>query len=219
MSDILFLSDVRLSFPNLAEPQKTTNQQTGEVRISYNAELLMPETHEGFKAFMTQYQKLMQTQFPEHWQQVMQLIAADRKTRCFGRGEEKVNKKTFKPYDGYEGNCYLTVGGKNPPQMIQADGKPADASNTMLYQQLARKMYGGCRVNVAVKPWVQNNSHGRGIRCDLIAIQFAKDDTAFGGGAPDASNLFGAVAASAAPGFGVVAEAAPAMPLPPFMAR
>jgi hypothetical protein len=86
-------------------------------------------------------------------------------------------------------------------------------------------MYGGCRVNAAIKPWLQDNKHGRGIRCDLIAVQFAADDTPFGEGATDASNLFGAVAGAPA-GFGAVAPAgmpagfgavAPAgMPAAPF---
>jgi len=103
--------------------------------------------------------------------------------------------------------------------MIQADGTPIDPTNTMAYQQLARKMYGGCRVNAAVKPWLQENKHGRGIRCDLIAVQFAGDDTPFGEGAVDASNLFGAVAgaSAAAPGFApasVPGFAAPAAPMP-----
>ena len=84
----------------------------------------------------------------------------------------------------------------------------------MAYQMLTRKMYGGCRVNAAVKPWIQDNKHGRGIRCDLIAVQFFKDDTPFGEGSVDASGLFGAVAAPNP------AQAMPApggMGLPPFM--
>ena len=85
----------------------------------------------------------------------------------------------------------------------------------MAFQQLARKMYGGCRVNAAVKPWLQENKHGRGIRCDLIAVQFASDDTAFGEGAVDASNLFGAVAPAPAGMFGAAAQRAPAMPAAP----
>jgi len=92
-----------------------------------------------------------------------------------------------------------------------------DAGNTMAYQQLARKMYGGCRVNAAVKPWLQENKHGRGIRCDLIAVQFFADDTPFGEGAVDASNLFGAVAGAPAGMFGSTAAPAAAMGLPPFM--
>ena len=64
----------------------------------------------------------------------------------------------------------------------------------------------------AVKPWIQANAYGNGIRCDLVALQFARDDTPFGEGATDASGLFGAVSNPA--------QAMPApggMGLPPFM--
>ena len=82
----------------------------------------------------------------------------------------------------------------------------------MAYQMHTRKMYGGCRVNVALKPWLQENKHGRGIRCDLVALQFAKDGEAFGEGVADASSMFGAVA-SAPAGF----PTAGGMPTPPAL--
>lgn len=212
MSDIIYLSNVRLSFPHLAEPQKQVNEITGATRISYNCEFIMPQDHAGFAQFMARYGAMALDKWKEHANTVMSMINGDRKTRCYGRGEEKVNKKTFVPYDGYSNNVFITAGRDTPPQMIQADGQPVDAANTMAYQALARAMYGGCRVNAAVKPWLQDNKHGRGVRCDLVAIQFAGDDKPFGEGAADASSMFGAVSAQAA------APAAPApMPLPPFM--
>jgi hypothetical protein len=217
MSDIIFLSNVRLSFPHLAEPQRQINEQTGKERVSYNCEFIMPQDHAGFQQFMQKYGAMAMEKWKEHANTVMQMINGDRKTRCYGRGEEKVNKKTFQPYDGYAGHVFITAGRDSQPQVIQPDGQPIDPTNTMAYQQLTRKMYGGCRVNAAVKPWLQDNKHGRGIRCDLIAIQFAGDDTAFGEGAVDASNLFGAVAAAPAGMFAPAAAPAPAMPLPPFM--
>lgn len=213
MPEIVFLSNVRLSFPHLAEPQRTENKITGAVRTAYNADFLMPEGDPGFQQFMQRYKNLMTQTFAENAPVVMNMILADRKLRCFGHGEEKVNKKTFKPYDGYAGNVYLSASNERTPQMIQADGKPVDPANTMAFQAIARKMYGGCRVNVAVKPWVQKNQHGNGIRCELVAVQFANDDTPFGDGVPDVSGMFGAVAqtSSAAGMFG----AAPAQ-LPTF---
>ena len=123
---------------------------------------------------------------------------------------EKVNKKTFKPYDGYEGQMFITAGSERQPQIIQADGSPVDPANTMAVQQLARKLYGGCRVNAAVKPWVQKNQHGNGFRFDLVAVQFFKDDVAFGEGVVDASGLFGAVQQAAGP-------SASGAPMPGFM--
>lgn len=213
MSDIIFLSSVRLSFPHLAEPQRQVNEQTGKERISYNCEFLMVQDHAGFAQFMHRYGAMALEKWKEHAQTVMGMIQNDRKTRCFGRGEDKVNKKTLTPYDGYAGNVFITAGRDSPPQVIQADGTPIDPTNTMQYQALTRKMYGGCRVNAAVKPWLQDNKYGRGVRCDLVAIQFAADDKPFGEGSVDASAMFGQVAGAPA---GMFAPAA-AMPLPPFM--
>lgn len=233
MSDIIYLSNVRLSFPHIIEPQRRVNEQTGKERISYNCEFIMPKDHAGFAQFMQRYAAMAAEKWKEHANTVMSMIQNDRKSRCYGVGEEKINKKTFQPYDGYVGHVFITAGRDTAPQVIQADGQPIDPANTMAYQQLARKMYGGCRVNAAVKPWLQENTHGRGIRCDLIAIQFAGDDVAFGEGAPDVTGMFGAVAAATAPVAGMApmpsmpaapfagAPAAPAMPavpgLPPFM--
>lgn len=225
--NVIYISDARLSFPNLVEPQVRVNEQTGDKRISYNCELLLSPNHPGFTSFMQRLAELAAVAGKEHANALMQMIQSDRKSRCFGPGEEKINKKTFKPYDGYAGMYFLTVGSKNPPQVIQPDGKPVDPTNTMAYQALTRKLYGGCRVNAAVKPWWQNPNPqkqvGHGIRCDLVAIQFLRDDTPFGEGSVDASGMFGAVAAPqgaapAMPGFmGQFQQpTAPQMPAPPF---
>jgi hypothetical protein len=222
MSEIIYLSDVRLSFPHLTEPQRQVNEATGKERISYNCEFIMPQDHAGFTQFMQRYGSMALKKWKENAQTIMGMIQQDRKLRCFGRGEEKINKKTFQPYDGYAGHVFITSGRDSPPQMIQADGRPVDPSNTMAYQQLARKMYGGCRVNAAVKPWLQENKHGLGVRCDLIAVQFAGDDTPFGEGAVDASNLFGVVAGAAPAGFAPASMPAAPFPgasggMPPFL--
>ena len=55
MSDVIFLSGVRLSFPHLAEPQRQINELTGKERISYNCEFIMPQDHAGFGQFMAKY--------------------------------------------------------------------------------------------------------------------------------------------------------------------
>ena len=212
MSDVIFLSNVRLSFPHIAEPQRSVSELTGKERISYNCEFIMPQDHPGFQQFMARVGEISALKWAENASVVLGMIQNDRKSRCYGRGEEKVNKKTFQPYDGYANNVYIGAGRDSQPQIIQADGSAIDPNNTMAFQQLTRKMYGGCRVNAAIKPWLQDNKHGRGVRCDLIALQFAGDDQPFGEGAVDASNLFGSVAAAPA------AAATPAgMPLPPFM--
>jgi hypothetical protein len=215
MSDIIYLSNVRLSFPHLVEPQRKISPETGKERVSYSADLIMPPDHAGFKQFMAKVNEMTLAKWKEHAASVMAMVNSDKRLRCYGDGSQKINQKTFQMYDGYPGQMYVTAGRDTPPQIIQADGTPIDPTNTMAYQALTRAMYGGCRVNVAVKPWLRENKHGRGVRCDLIAVQFAGDDKPFGEGAADASAMFGAVATQAVPAF--AAAPAPAMPLPPFM--
>jgi hypothetical protein len=215
MSEIIFAQNVRLSFPHIVEPHKS-KMAAPTAPAKYSADFLMAQDHPALADFMKRYMELSQQKWNEHAQTVMQMIQGDRKLRCFGPGSEKVDKKTFKPYSGYDGHYFISANRENAPQIIRPDGSPVDPANTMEYQALARKMYGGCYVNVALRPWIQENSFGRGIRCDFVAIQFFKDGEAFGdGGTPDASNLFGAVAAPATvPGFAAAPQ--PAMPAAPF---
>lgn len=210
MSDVLFFSGARLSFPQLVEPKSSV--EGGKAK--YACDILLQVTNPDVKRFFETVQKITLEKWKDHAPAVMQMIQNDRKLRCFGKGEEKVNGKTFKPYNGYEGHVYISANSNNQPQMIRPDGSPADAHNTMECQQLARKLYGGCFVNVAIRPWLQESKHGRAVRCEMIAVQFQKDGEAFGDSKPDVSNLFGAVAGDAAPaGFG----AAVAGGLPSFL--
>lgn len=210
--NVIFLNDVRLSFPHLKEPHASAANATPK----YSGDFLLPPDHPGYAEFMRIYGELAMGKWGEHAQQVMGMIQQDRKLRCYGAGEEKVNKKTFQPYDGYGGLIYFTASRENPPQMIKPDGSAVDPLNTMEYQALARSLYGGCYVNAAVKPWIQDNAHGRGVRLDLVAVQFNRDGEAFGEGETDASGMFGAAqAAPAAAGTPAPQpQAAPMAPAP-----
>jgi hypothetical protein len=215
MSDIIYLSNVRLSWPNLVEPQRRISTDTGNERISYNADFILPPDHAGFTQFMAKVNEMALAKWKEHTASVIAMVNSDKRLRCYGDGSQKVHAKTFEMYEGYPGNMYITAGKDTAPQVIQADGAPIDPTNTMAYQALTRAMYNGCRVNAAVRPWLQENKYGRAVRCDLIAIQFAGDDKPLGEGMTDASAMFGPVTTRAVPAF--AAAPAPAMPLPPFM--
>lgn len=218
MSDVIFLQNVRLSFPHIAEPQERS--ASGRTWREWNADFILPADHPGYAKFMETYGKLAQEKWKEHAQQVMQMIHADRNTRAYGDGKERINKKTYEQLDGYQGMMYITASNKNQmPQIFRTDGTQVEAA--MEAQQIARQMYGGCYVNVAIKLWLQDNEHGRGIRCDLIGIQFAGDGEPFGEGAPDVSGMFGATQApqqTAAPspaGMPTPGAGAPATPAAP----
>lgn len=207
MAEIIFLSNARLSFPHLVEPHAPV---AGGIK-KYSADFILAPNDPGVQQFMQRYGALAMEKWGDNANAVMQMIQSDRKLRCYGMGTDKIDKKTFKPYSGYDGMFYISANKDQMPQMIQENGQPVEVGNTMAYQALARKMYGGCYVNAAIKPWIQENSFGRGIRCDLVAIQFSKDGEAFGEGAADASGMFAPVAPAAA-GVPTAAGAAPAFP-------
>lgn len=198
---VVHFTNVRLSFPNLVTAQVTKGDD-GSDRVSYNAAFLMPPNHPDFAKFWQVVQLVAQEKWKEQAQAVLAHVQQSGK-RCWAAGEEKVNSKTFKPYDGYPGNIVISAGNKVMPQMIDAQGAVTPPENTMACQAIARKMYAGCRVNVALKPWPQQNTKaGNGIRCELVAVQFHSDDTPFGEGHVDVTGMFAPTEATpAAPGF------------------
>lgn len=205
---IVYFQNVRCSFPHIATP--FTSQKFPGTPPMYGIDIvnLDPELPQ-VKEFMTLCTNFATETWKEHAQGVMQMIQNDRRARCYGMGREKINEKTMQPIEGYGQGFWINAKNKNRPQIIRADGQPA--TNDMEAAELARKIYGGCYVNVAVKPWVRTAN--RGFSCDLVAIQFAADGEAFGeGGTTDASGMFGAVQAAPA------AMQAPAaqMPAAPF---
>lgn len=216
MSDVILLSDVILSFPNIVKPQTQKNDD-GSTRHSHNCAFLMAPTHPAVQQFMQRFATIASEKWRENAQPIMNMIGQNKKQRCYGMGEEALNATTGIPYAGYPGHFYINAGREQRPQLIDAQGVPLDPNAPtyeMQYQQLARAMYGGCRVNAVIKPWAQlanpTRKTANGIRCDLVAIQFFKDGTPFGEAPVNVTGMFGAVA-------GGGAAAAPAMAAMPGM--
>ena len=227
MSEVIYISNAVCSFPNIAEPQRQKDE-AGNTRVAYNMDVLVNPDDPALKLFMRRLGDMALVEWKENAQAAMSMIQADRKQRCYGAGEEKKKATTFQVYEGYAGKVYISAslthvvnpqgviikGKDRKPQMVDAQGNPIDSENSMVWMPLARKIYGGCKVNVAVKPWVQKNAKGNGFRCDLVAVQFAGDGKPFGEGSSDiAPGMFGAVAQpTAAPAF-LGAGAPAAMPM------
>lgn len=206
--NLVYLSG-RISFPWIVEQQKVMNGKPVEFP-SYNCDIIFPPNDPGFAKFMQVYAMLAAEKWKENAQAAMQRIQSDRKTRCYGAGEEKVSGKTFQIHPGYAGNVFISARNERQPQIIGLDGKQIDPTNTMQIRAEASKMIGGMYVNAVLKPWCQQNDKGIGLRCDLIALQFAREGEPLGSGAGavDTTGMFGAVAAGAP-----VAAPAPAMPI------
>lgn len=193
MSETLYLTNAVLSFPKLIEAQ--TNASFPNAGKKFSCDLILDPKNPGFAAFMGEIGKLASEKWKENAGNILAIIQQDRRLRCFGNGTEKIKKDTFKPYEGYEGKVYISTSSNEdrPPQIVGLDGKPIDNANTMARAAAARKLYGGCLVNAAVRPWLQDNQFGRGVRCELIAVQFLADGTPFGEAPADVAGMFGAV--------------------------
>lgn len=209
MADSIFLTNVRLSFPKLVEAVAPSTPPGAAKK--FGCDLILPANHPDLPKFMEEVGKVASAKWKEQAAAVLGMLNNDRLKRCWGQGSEKLKKDTMKPYEGYEGMFYISASSNEdrPPVMILPNGDAADPSNSMLYKELARKLYGGCYVNAAISLWVQDNQFGRGVRCNLQAIQFAKDGDPFGDAIPDFSGKFGAVQQPAAP---AVPAGFPAMP-------
>jgi len=216
MSEPIFLSNVRVSFPHLVEPHRAKPT----AKLKYQVDLIIRPDDPAWQTIMQRVQQVAQQKYGEHAPQMLQMINNDRMKRCFGKGEEKLNKNTMAPYEGYAGHMYLSVKNKKRPQIIRPDGVEVDSTNDMAYTQEAGKIYGGCYVNAAVDLYTSKQNDG--VFGGLLGIQFAKDGDSFGDAAPSVSAMFGKTAEPTAPAapatpFGqATAPASEGMPAAPF---
>lgn len=94
----------------------------------------------------------------------------------------------------YEGCLVLSCNANAKPMVIKGDGK------TRITDEEECSIYSGCRVNVKVDFWPQNDGYGRRINCSLITVQFNKEDVSLEGGyVSEEDALAGFEAADSAP--------------------
>ncbi|MDB5964786.1 MAG: bbp40 [Polaromonas sp.] len=164
----LLITNARLSFPDLFEAV----QFDGKGPFNYGCQLLI-KADDAQKAAID---KIVLQVAKDKWgakaPAIFAGIEGNPQKCCWIDGAKRT-------YDGYEGNWALStkrdqskgrplVFDQKKQPLVAADGKP----------------YAGCYVNASVEFWAQDNSFGKGIRCTLLGVQFAKDGDAFGGGSP-----------------------------------
>ena len=188
MAEIIYLSNARLSFPKIVEA--VGNKNFPDQGKKFGADLILPAESNDYARFMAEIMSVATEKWKDKAGAVLQMCQNDRKLRCYGKGSEKINQTSMQVYDGYQGNVvYITSSADegHAPKIIRPDG--VTCSNDIEREQLARKMYGGCYVNAAVRPWIQDNKFGKAVRCQLIALQFSNDGEAFGEGEVDLSGF------------------------------
>lgn len=172
----LTLTNVRLSFPKLIEPESFKSPDGSMSKPRYSAAFLIPKSDTATIAAVKQ--KLLETAIAK-WgaedgpQELKRLIGANKV--CFVDGDNLT-------YDGYEGHYALRTSSTPdyPPTLVDEYAKEMDRNDPAT----AAKFYPGCYVNAIVTFWAQGAESGFGkrVNANTAGIQFAKDGEAFGNG-------------------------------------
>lgn len=168
------LTDVRLSFPVLFKAEEF---KAGDGKPRFSAAFLIQPGSENDKAINAAIAAEANTTFEKKASVMLESFRGNANKYCYMKGD-------LKDYDGYAGMMVLASHRrassgrplvidqqKNP--LVEEDGKP----------------YGGCYVNATVEIYGQKGENA-GIRCGLLAIQFARDGDAFTAGTKPSADDF-----------------------------
>jgi hypothetical protein len=173
----LTLENVRLAFPELYEP----TQVNGQGDFKYRSNFILSPTHPAVKKIDAIFVELAKKKWKDRAGLVLKQMKDENKL-CFYK-KPRLTREGI-PYNGYEGNFYISASNKAKPRVLDVDGK------TQL-TAFDGKIYGGCYVYAYVEFYAQDNKFGQRINCTLRGVQFFKDGDAFSGGAPASLEEFG----------------------------
>tara|TARA_R110000868_G_scaffold33562_2_gene121622 strand:+ start:3486 stop:4007 length:522 start_codon:yes stop_codon:yes gene_type:complete len=161
------LNDVRLSFPSLFRKSVYNGEET-KFEATF---LLNKKTH------------------VDKVKEIEAAIAAAIKESLKGAklGSDKIcfkNGDDFE-YTGYAGHMSIKASSNKRPLVIDRDKSPLTEADG--------RLYAGCRVNATIELWAQNNTYGKRINANLLALQFFKDDEPFADGEKGSVDDFEAI--------------------------
>lgn len=150
------LNNVRLSFPSLFRKSVYNGEET-----KFEATFLLNKKTQGDKI-----------------KEIEAAISASVKDNLKGAklGADKICLKDGDDfeYTGYAGNMSIKASTNKRPLVIDRDKTPLSETDN--------RIYAGCRVNATIELWAQNNTYGKRINANLLAVQFYKDDEPFADG-------------------------------------
>ena len=172
------LTNVRLSFPALFEPEEFKPGDEPKYKATFLIEAGSPLAKKVDAAIMevlVAHPKVG----PKKAAQVLKSISGNPNKFCWQSGDDKA-------YDGYDGMMALSAKAKVSarPTVIDGNRAPLTAKDG--------KPYAGCYVNASVAMFVYDSS-GVGVSAQLRGVQFLRDGEAFSAGRPADSDEFEAV--------------------------
>jgi hypothetical protein len=160
----ILIKDVRASYPHVLVAKKGKDPKTGaptDPKFSITA-LLPKKTHMAAKNLI---KGRIDAILKEH---KVEALPAE---RYFLRNGNLAGKPDYM-------NHFTVSAGERedrPPSV-------RDKNKVKLTRADAAKVFGGCWVNVLIRPWWQANAFGKRVNAGLVAVQFVRADDAFGEG-------------------------------------
>lgn len=170
---VVVLENVRLSFPHLKEPSKSTDDGP----LKYRATALMdPDTEIG-KKNIAKLEAAIKKAAAGVWKDKADKVrkALEKDRRGLRDGDTATNGEGD-VYDGYEGMQFVSATNSKRPKILHRD------KSVMELDEISTKLYGGCYVNMIVSIWATSDKKfgGNGIFASLELVQFRRDGEPFG---------------------------------------
>jgi|SRR5690349_1885416 len=163
------VSNVRLSYPHLDKPYK----KEGDAGVAkYGVVGLLPkDTHAAARKLINEeIAKLLETN-------KVKALAADKK---FLRDGDESDKE--------EHNGHWTLSAREERRPVLKES--VDGELTLVEPEDAKEtFYGGCWGSLLIRPWFQNNKHGKRANAGLVAVTKKADDDSFGEGRIDEESV------------------------------
>lgn len=168
----LKLTNVRLAFPDLFEAKEF---EAGDGKPRYSATFLVEPGSENDKAVRKALADVTNDKHGAKGPEKLKAFMADSQKSCYNDGNKK-------DYQGFEGMMALAAHrqAKDGPVGVYGNVIDPQTGKVAVLTQESGKPYGGCYVNATVDFYVTEGKYP-GVRCGLIAVQFAKDGDSFGG--------------------------------------
>lgn len=176
------LKDVRLSFPKLFTPEKSTPDSKPKFSAAFLVDPKSESGKDNLRRVLAAIKSVCEAEWgdPDRYKK----LKADRV--CVGNGEDQCNQETGEVYDGYEGMKFVKASSpeNRRPQTVDRKRRPVVDGDQLFY--------GGCYVNAVVRVYAVKGQDkgGNGVFASLEAVQFYRDGEAFGAGPVDVDSVF-----------------------------
>lgn len=178
----LVLKNVRLSFPHLFTPTRSTEDGALKYRAAF---LIDPSTVQG-RINVNAIEAEIARVKVDKWKDKADKIKFKEDRIAFVDGNTCASQDTGEVYNGYEDMMVIKTSNSKKPQVV--DGTRAHLTE----EEAEGKIYAGCYVNAVVSLYAINDPDkgGNGIFATVEAVQFSKHGEAFGAGQVDVEDVF-----------------------------